>query len=92
MRLAMVLNRDELNDLGYPVVVEMWEKAVGNSASGSKRRKYQAEFTESERIKARNYRNLFHVWYLVKGTPDEYVIRPNELEFVIRLISFFGTL
>lgn len=80
MRMAVVMSREELNALGYPVVVEGWHHAVGNGAAGRQRRAFHAEFSEAERVKARKIYNTFYRWYLKTGTPDRLVIMSNAEE------------
>ena len=79
---------------GYPVVVEMWDKVK----YGKQKRAFHSEFSEEERRLARKYYNLFYGWYLRTGAPDEHTFPGNlesgikKLNFVKRLINFFGTL
>jgi len=88
-RLAILLTREDLTNLQYPIVVEMWDKVKG---SYSKRRKYLAEFTEYERKKVKELYLLFYRWYLVKGTPDEYMVRNwGSYLFMERVVHFFAT-
>jgi len=87
MKLAVELNSAEINALQYPVVVEMWDKAK----SGRIRRAFLEEFSPSERQKAAYWYKKFYRWYLVKGTPETAVFKPETLHFVKRLCNFFGT-
>ena len=90
MRIALLMNREELNALQYPVVVEMYSKV---KESGSKRRKYLAEFSEYERRKIKELYELFYRWHLVRGTPEELMFRSaKDIDFVKRVIHFFATL
>lgn len=89
MKMMLQLNREELNALQYPVVVEMWDKVKG---SMSKRRKYNEAFTEKERNTIRRYKGLFHNWFLVKGTPEKAVMNIETLTLLKRVIDFFGTI
>lgn len=89
MTVMLQLTRDDLNNLQYPVVVEMWDKVMG---SGVKRRKYTSMFTEKQRRTIRRYRDLFHKWYLVKGTPEAHTMKPETLILVRNAIAFFGTI
>jgi len=48
--LVLRFDRDEIDKVfQYGCMVEMWDHVVGRGSSGSKRRKYCAEFTEAER-------------------------------------------
>jgi hypothetical protein len=89
MEMMLQLNREELNALQYPVVVEMWDRVQG---SMSKRRKYNEAFTEKERNTIRRYKSLFHNWFLVKGTPENAVMSLATLTLLKRAIDFFGTI
>lgn len=89
MRMKVSLYRNEINQLQYPVVVEMWKHI---SFSGSKQRKYHAEFNENERRIIRDYYNRFYDWYLRTGTPEEVSMFPETLKLLKRAINFFGTL
>lgn len=83
------LTREEINKMGYPVVVEMWK----HIKSGRGKRLFNAEFpTENERKRAKYWEQKFYNWYLVKGTPEKIVMKPHTKEFVERLIGFFGRL
>lgn len=74
----------------YGIVVEMWDKCVGNGAAGSKRKKFQQEFNEKERRKAREMYNLFYRWYLRTGAPNYWIASFKTIAFCRRLIRFFG--
>lgn len=93
MQLKLTINpRKDIP--GYPVVVEMWHKCK----NGKQKRAFHEEFSEKERRLAREYYNLFYGWYLRTGAPDGYTFSGNlesqvkKLNFVKRLINFFGTL
>ncbi len=86
MKIAIVLSRDEINALQFPIVVE----GMINGLNGRKRRKFFEEFTMAEYQKARYWYKHFYRWYLVKGTPEHHVFRPDTLEFIYRLTNFFG--
>lgn len=91
--LVLKVPRDEIISLiggHYGIVVETWNKCVGNGAVGSKRRKFQQEFNESERRKARKMYNLFYRWYLKTGTPNYWVVSFKNVAFCRRLVKFFG--
>jgi hypothetical protein len=88
MRAMVELTRDEVSDLQYPVVVEMWDK----KNDGQRRRRWLAEFTEAERVKAKYWYDRFYRWYLVTG-PREVVMSPRTLLWLNnKLIPFFGGL
>ncbi len=88
MKLRVNLNRKELDDLQYPIVVEMWEK----KEFGRIKRAFVKEFpTPAERRKAANLYKMFYRWYLIDGTPDNHTFKPETIVFVERLSNFFGT-
>jgi hypothetical protein len=87
MKMMIALDRDELNALQFPVVVEMWDKVRG---SMSKRRQYNKEFDEKERAVIRRYYNLFYSWYLRKGTPESAVMTLATYNLIQRACNFFG--
>src|SRR5262245_49267338 len=83
MRAAVTLDRDEINDLGYPVVVEGWKHAVGNYSALSRRMAFHAEFNQAERKKARKIYNIFYTWYIRSGSPDQLIVASSSTdEFV----------
>jgi hypothetical protein len=82
------LDREELNGMGFPVVVEQWDRVMG---SGSKRRKYLNEFTEKQRKTIKRYYNTFYRWYLVEGTPEKHRMYPETLILLRNVCYFFGT-
>ena len=86
MKIMLSLSREELNQLQYPVLVEMWDKN-----SGRIRREYNKQFTETERELVRRYYSVFYSWYLKSGTPEQAVMLPNTLDILRRAIHFFAT-
>jgi len=87
MKLAIILNREELATLHTPIVVEMWDHRL----FGRVKRAWLKEFDERERRKAKRWYNHFYQWHLIKGIPDDYVFRSIEdIEFVKRLVNFFA--
>ena len=87
LKCEIVLDRDELNSMGYPVVVEMWDKVMG---SMSRRRKYQETFTESERVTIAKYHRIFYNWHLIKGTPESAAFSGDVYELLQKACNFFG--
>lgn len=89
MKMMIELSREELNNLQFPVMVEMWDKVQG---SISKKRKYKLQFTNQERETISRYYKIFYNWYLVKGTPEKAVMNLKTLLILERAINFFGCL
>jgi hypothetical protein len=86
MRLAVELNREEINDLQTPVVVESWD----HRTYGKGKRVWLSEFSEKERAKAGILYNMFYGWYLRTGVPDRKTFRPETIHFIKRLVCFFS--
>jgi hypothetical protein len=89
MKAMVALDREEMNGLQYPVVVEMWK----HIESGSGRRKYLATFNESERAKIKLWYEKFYGWHLRSGLPESVVMSPDTLLWLqTKVIPFFGQL
>lgn len=73
--------------VAYPVIVEIWDKL---GRSGSKRRRYNDEFTEAERKLIARYYKRFYRWYLVTGTPKRVMLNLNTLHLLQRAVNFFA--
>jgi hypothetical protein len=83
------LDREEINSLQYPVVVEMWK----HIKDGRGRRLWHKEFDEAERTKAVDWCKKFYLWHLVTGVPESVVMSPQTLLWLrTKLIPFFGQL
>lgn len=72
----------------YPVIVEAWDKVN----CGSKRRKYNAAFTEAERRLLTLYHGRFFRWYCVSGSPTRVACRLKTLEMLQRAVNFFASI
>lgn len=92
-RLVLEFNRDDLSKMGYPVVVEMYDKVTDRDGSMKIKRAYREAFTEYERRKiSKVYYPLFYKWYLKTGVPATFVWPSlKEMEFAQKVINFFGT-
>ena len=88
MKLAIALDREELNSLYTQVVVEQWNKRT----FGKVKRVWLKEFNEKERKKASRLYPMFYDWYLVKGVPQRHIFMPETLTLTKRLVQFFGTI
>lgn len=75
--------------VAYPVIVEAWDR-VGRC--GSKRRKYNAAFTEAERRLLTAYHGRFYRWYLVSGSPRRVACRLKTLQMLKRAVDFFASI
>lgn len=86
MRLAIILEREELNALQPGVIVEMWKK----SKTLTGKRKIKAEFTDEE---IKNIEKLYKLscrWYLQTGVPNEHAMSMEDYQFFIRVTNFFA--
>ena len=92
-RLVFCYERDEISRvLQYGCVVEMWDHVVGRTASGSKRRKYHAEFTVAERKTISRYHTQYREWMFGRGLPDHIYFRsPMTVHLLKRAARFFAT-
>lgn len=86
-KLFLFLEREELNKLQYPIIVERWDK----KNDGKLKRLFKQEFTTKERQKLYELQKLFHNWYLVKGTPKMKQFNPNTVDLIKRAVHFFAT-
>jgi len=75
----------------YGTMVESWAHVIGPYSSGSKRRKYNTEFTGTEQMTVARWHAQFRKWYLVTG-PPEYVHfhDPTTVMLLLRAIKFFA--
>lgn len=90
---TLELDSQELNDLQFPIIVEMWDKVSGHTACGSKHRAYISTFSEKERKLISYYHKLFYNWYLVKGTPQRHRFKTvGHIELIKRAVNFFATI
>lgn len=89
MKLVLSFSRNELSMLGYPVIVERWDKR----REGKGRRRWLAEFTEPERNLLARYCTLFYKWYLVSGAPEEFTFRRlTTIELIRKASAFFASI
>ena len=73
----------------FGVIVESWDR-VGRS--GSKRRRYNAAFTEAERRVIARYYTKFYGWEMRTGTPRRVAMRLTTLELLRRACDFFASI
>ena len=89
MEMAAAYTSEELGRFGIPVIVEAWEKV---KESGSKRRKFLAEFTETERRVLGQLYPRFYKWYLVTGFPQEAFLKVRHVTLIQRAVNFFASI
>ena len=91
MKIDIVLNREEIQQkIPYAVVCETMEGSRWET--GTRKRKFAQEFTESEREHIYQLRKQAHSWYLVKGVPDEVRMSTQTLLLWHRLADFCASL
>ena len=90
-RLILEFNHEELNQLQFPVMVEMWDRVMGNGINNRKMCAYRKQFNEQERQLIRRYYNIFYGWYLRTGTPQHHRMKPTTYQLLERAIQFFAT-
>ena len=75
--------------VSYGVIVESWDR-VGRC--GSKRRRYNAAFTEAERRVLGKYHQKFYKWEMRTGTPRRVAMRLATLRLLQRACEFFASI
>lgn len=90
MKLALEISREELSNLQTSVIVENWDKV---KESGSKKRRWLAEFTEPERKYLSAMYKHFYRWYLVTGYPEYFIFRDiKNIDLIQRATNFFAAI
>jgi hypothetical protein len=62
-----------------------------SGSCGSIRRKFEAQFNESEREQIAALYEKFRRWANVTGAPSEHEAKPSEVALIQRAVAFFGT-
>lgn len=92
MRLMLMIPGQDVRAWGC-VVVEAWDKVVPvGSRSGSKNRRYKAEFNEQERAKLSTWHTKFYGWEMRTGYPDEVGMAVDTLALLKRAGDFFASI
>jgi len=83
--------------LKWQIIVERWSWVFNRNVhgevvpTGSRGRKYLAQFTEQEREKIGKYHKIFHNWLLHSGQPDQSeVVHPSDFALLTRAVHFFA--
>ena len=85
------LSHDEVNtNIPYAMICET--RYGGHWNTTKRRKRWSEEFTEAERRKACPMFKQAHLWYLVRGVPDEVVMSAETLVFWKRLGDFCASL
>lgn len=85
MRLKVGWSDKEMRDLGIGVLVESWDKLN----TGRLRRKYNEEFTETERTYIRKFYNIAYGWLMRTGIPQETDLTLAQYQLIQRAVNFF---
>lgn len=80
--------------VNYPLIVEMYDKAVNRSGRtvARIRNAYRTTFSKSERAKLSTYHTKFRRWYLVTGTPRQVAVHAATIRLLQKAVVFFGTI
>ena len=89
--LMLKLSRDEVRKgIAYPLICETMCGAVWQT--GRRRRRWAAEFTESERNACYRLKAQAYTWHLTKGVPDEVVMTFKTMQLWKKLEGFCASL
>lgn len=84
-------DRDEIqNTIPYAMICETRFGSVWNSMR--RRRRWNSEFTESERDMASKLFNQAYRWHLVTGVPDKVKMKSTTYDLWCRLTAFCASL
>ena len=85
------LTHDEIVDkIPYSLICQTRYGARWDT--GKRRRAWVQQFSESERRLACTLFRQAHLWYLVRGVPDEVVMKASTLALWMKLGAFCGSL
>lgn len=87
MEVYVSLSKDEILELiPYAIVCETMSGAKWNT--GRRKRLMKERFTESEIKAVSRLHQQARSWYLIKGLPEELVIKPKTIHLWNRLAEF----
>jgi hypothetical protein len=72
----------------FPVIVEAWD----HKRDGLRKRRWLAEFNESERKRLGSWHGKFYRWYLIDGTPHHVKCKLSSVQLLQRACNFFATI
>jgi len=87
MKLVTVFEYYDLVKLQSAVVVEMWDRVM---STGSGKRKFNAEFNESERELIKKYYKIFYTWHFETRIPKEHRMTISTYKLMQRACHFFS--
>lgn len=90
-RMIVAFTREEVErELPYKLICETMCGARWDT--GTRRRRWTAEFTEAERRACAKIKSQAHKWYLTTGIPDEVQMTLGTFELWNRLGNFCASL
>lgn len=86
-RLEIVMRYDEIRELiPYSLICTVRESSIWQTAR--RRRRWLAEFTEKEREAATRIFRSAHLWYLIKGVPEEVRMSTSTFNLWMKIADF----
>lgn len=90
IRIVVMFSGEKIRPFSA-IIVEGWGKVVTpGSRSGSKNRKWCAEFTEHERKLLRRWHTKMWVWEIYFGHPVEIGMTLSTYALIERAVNFFA--
>lgn len=90
-RLMLVFTADEIRKhIAYPLICETMCGAIWET--GRRKRRWLAEFTESERKACSKLKAQAYKWHLRTGVPDEVTMSHDTLKLWYKLEAFCASL
>lgn len=90
-KIMLVLSREEVQqDIAYPLICETMCGAAWQT--GRRRKRWAAEFTESERDACSKLKTLAYKWYLTTGVPDEVTMSMKTFDLWKKLEAFCASI
>lgn len=87
VKTLILLHRDEINrNIPYAFICQTMSGSKWNT--GRRKRLFKERFTESERNAIYKLHKQAHLWYLIKGTPEEIKLAPKTLLLWQKLANF----
>lgn len=86
-KLEIVLARSEIMELiPYALICTVRETAIWETMR--RKRRWIAEFTEAERAAATRIFRQAHIWYLIKGVPEEIRMSTQTFNLWMKIADF----
>ena len=88
MRNLIELDKSEINQLQYGVIVECWHKLRQPDIL----KEYFKLFETKERREAKAWYKVLYKWYIVESTPKVFVAHADDWDLVAKLAIFFSNI